>query len=123
MYSILRTIILGPKTPFANKLFANTGVNHDVRLLWPLPLPVTRGQPNPVQMLMPKILGALGILNINNHTLVEGTTKKHTTVQIDHDLIQQFSQPILDDGSMHHLVREDAVRGWNKAYVHLWDDI
>ena len=83
-------------------------------------------------MLVPEILGALGILNITNHTPVEGTTKKHTTVRIDHDLIRQFSQQILDDGSMHHLVREDAERRWNEAYVqsysqqkskYLWDDI
>ena len=83
-------------------------------------------------LLVPEILGALGILNITNHTQVEGSTKKDITVRIDHDLIRQFGQQILDDGSMHHLVRDDAEKRWNEAYVqsysrqkstYLWDDI
>ena len=41
VHSILHTIVQGPKTLFANKLFANTGVNHDIWPLWPLPLHVT----------------------------------------------------------------------------------
>ncbi|KAL3810998.1 hypothetical protein ACHAXA_006550 [Cyclostephanos tholiformis] len=90
----------------------------------------SNGRQTPV--LVFEILGALGILNITKHAKVEGSTKNEITIRIDHDLIRQFSKYILNDGSMHHLVRKDAERCWNEAYVksntqqmskYLWDDI
>ena len=35
-----------PKTAFANKLFPNSGVNHGVRLRWPLPSSIPGRRPN-----------------------------------------------------------------------------
>ena len=57
VYDILRAFVPCPKHPLANKLFVMFGVNHGVRPLWPLPLPVTLGRPNPAHRRHPHTMG------------------------------------------------------------------
>jgi len=75
--------------------------------------------------LVPEILGAMGVFNITKHSTGE------SSIQIDHDLICLFSHTIHRDQSMQHLVTDEAIQRWNKAYVQsyfdqkksLWDDL
>ncbi len=46
IYSILRTIVPGPKPPLANQLLDMFGVNHGAERLWPLPWPMMLVHPN-----------------------------------------------------------------------------
>ncbi len=48
---------LVPKPLLRINYFANTGVNHGVRPLWPLPLPVTLRRPNPAHRRHPHTMG------------------------------------------------------------------
>ncbi|KAL7537032.1 hypothetical protein ACHAXR_008373, partial [Thalassiosira sp. AJA248-18] len=100
--------------------------------------------------LVPEILGALGVFNITKHTtLVEGSSERNeSSIQIDHDVIRQFSRRIIhEDTTMSHLLLEQQrqqqqqqqrqrhyhpIKRWNEAYVqsyfaqktkYLWDDI
>jgi hypothetical protein len=57
IYSILRTIVPGPKPPLANKLLDMFGVNHGARRLWPLPWPVTLVHPNQAHQRHPHTMG------------------------------------------------------------------
>jgi tetratricopeptide (TPR) repeat protein len=80
-----------------------------------------------------EILGALSIVNFTKHSPTKGSAISEITVQIDHDLIRQFSQQILDDNSMLYFgKREDVEIRWNEAYIksysgqdsnYLWDDV
>jgi hypothetical protein len=56
-YSILHTIVLVPKTPLANKLFANTRCQPWRPAAWPVPSPVAWGRPNPVHRRHPHTMG------------------------------------------------------------------
>ena len=83
--------------------------------------------------LVPEILGAMGVFNITKHTsLVEGSEKNESSIQLDHDLIRLFSQHVHNDASMSHLVKDGIVQRWNQAYVqsyfqqkakYMWDDL
>jgi hypothetical protein len=46
-----------PQTPLANKLFVNTRCQPWRPAAWPVPLPVTRGRPNPAHRRHPHTMG------------------------------------------------------------------
>ena len=68
-------------------------------------------------MLVPQILGALGVFSITKHsTTGTDSEKKESSIKIDSEVIHGFCEHIFNDISMQHLVRHSKQR-WNEAYV------
>ena len=67
-------------------------------------------------MLVPQILGALGVFIITKHSKTKDSEKKESSIKIDSEVIHGFCKRIFDDVEMKHLVKNSKQR-WNFAFV------
>jgi len=79
--------------------------------------PLFKSHGRRASMLVPQILGALGVFSITKHsTTGSDSEKKESSIKIDSEVIHGFCERIFNDIEMQHLVRHSEQR-WNEAYV------
>ena len=78
--------------------------------------PLFKSHGRRASMLVPQILGALGVFSITKHSTTADSEKKESSIKIDSEVIHGFCKQIFNDIEMQQLVRHSEQR-WNEAYV------
>ena len=78
--------------------------------------PLFKSHGRRASMLVPQILGALGVFSITKHSTTAESEKKESSIKIESEVTHSFCKQIFDDIEMQHLVRHSEQR-WNEAYV------
>ena len=81
-----------------------------------LPCPLFKSHGRHAAKLVPEILGALGIFNITKHST------KEKSIQIDHEVICQFGDHVLNDEIMQQVADETSFILWHEMHAKTYFD-